>query len=153
MVYETSAIARYVDAAFPGVRLVPEDAQAQGRMQQVISIVDSYGYWPMVRQVFAHAVFRPSAAADAAEIREGLAGSSAVLRALEPLVEGRWIVGDRLSLADLHLGPMMAYFVAAREGAAMLADYPRLTGWWGHMRGRGFMVASDPGLPLRGVGR
>ncbi len=52
VVYETSAIARYVDVAFPGVRLVPEGAQAQGRMQQVISIVDSYGYWPMVRRCF-----------------------------------------------------------------------------------------------------
>ena len=59
VIYETSAIARYVDAAFPGVLLVPEDAQALGRMQQVVSIVDSYGYWPMVRQVFSHAVFRP----------------------------------------------------------------------------------------------
>ena len=103
--------------------------------------------------MFSHAAFRPAAAADAAEIREGLAGSLVVLRALEAVVEGRWLVGDRLSLADLHLGPMMAYFVAARDGAAMLADFPRLTGWWGHMRGRGSMVASDPGLPLRGEGR
>ena len=121
--------------AFPGVRLVPEGAQAQGRMQQVISIVDSYGYWPMVRRCFRMRRF------------------ALRLRRTRPRSGRAWLVGDRLSLADLHLGPMMAYCVAARDGAAMLADFPRLTGWWGHMRGRGSMVASDPGLPLRGEGR
>lgn len=73
--YETAAIGRYVDAAFAGARLVPAGARAAGRMQQVIGIVDSYGYWPMVRQVFAHAVFRPAVGemGDAAEVAAGLA--------------------------------------------------------------------------------
>ncbi len=143
VLYETSAIARYVDAAFPGVRLVPDEARALGRMQQVISIVDSYGYQPMVRQVFSHVVFRPRVGreADAAEISAGLAAAALVLGALEGLV------GEELSLADLHLAPMMAYFTAAPEGAAMLAGYPRLAGWWGRMRERSSMTASDPGLP------
>ena len=149
VLYETSAIARYVDAAFPGVRLVPGGARAQGRMQQVISIVDSYAYRPMVRQVFSNAVFRPraGAAVNAAEIDAGLAAAATVLGALERVVDGEWMVGQTLSLADLHLGPMMAYFVAAPEGAAVLEQFPRLAGWWGRMQGRASMVESDPGLP------
>ncbi len=148
VVYETAAICRYVDAAFAGVRLVPEEARAAARMQQVIGVVDSYGYWPMVRQVFAHAVFRPrmGEAGDAGEVAAGLAASARVLGALEELVEGEWMAGDRLSLADLHLGPMMAYFVAAPEGAAMLEGFPRLAGWWGRVRGRGSLVGSGVGL-------
>ena len=56
-------------------------------------------------------------------------------------------MGERLSLADLHLGPMMACFTAAPQGAAMLWGYPKLSAWWRRMRGRPAMVASDPGLP------
>lgn len=149
VLYETSAIARYVDAAFAGVALVPEEARAAGRMQQVIGIVDSYGYRPMVRQVFSHAVFRPRAGAvgEAGEIAAGLEASAGVLRALEGLAGDAWLVGERISLADLHLGPMMAYFVTAPQGAAMLGGYPRLSAWWERMRVRPAMVASDPGLP------
>lgn len=148
-IHETAAIARYVDAAFAGESLVPREARAAGRMQQVIGIVDSYGYWPMVRQVFAHAVFRPreGAAAEPGEIAAGLEASARVLAALEGLAGDAWLVGERVSLADLHLGPMMAYFTAAPQGAAMLAAYPRLSAWWGRMRLRPAMLASDPGLP------
>ncbi len=152
VVYETAAICRYVDTAFAGARLVPEEARAAARMQQVIGIVDSYGYWPMVRQVYSHAVFRPAMGevGDAGEVAAGLAASASVLGALEDLVEGEWMAGERVSLGDLHLGPMMAYFVEAPEGAAMLAGFPRLAGWWGRMRGRGSMVGS--GVELGGAG-
>jgi glutathione S-transferase len=143
-VYETAAIGRYVDAAFAGPRLVPEGAREAARMQQVIGIVDSYGYWPMVRQVYSHAVFRPrmGGVGDPAEVAAGLAASARVLGALEGLVAGEWMVGERVSLADLHLGPMMAYFTAAPEGAAMLAGFSKLAGWWGRVRGRGSVVGS-----------
>ena len=56
-------------------------------MDQIIGIVDSYGYWPMVRQVFSHRVFRPPLGqpADEAEVERGLAGAAKVLAALEAL--------------------------------------------------------------------
>src|SRR5690349_1181910 len=56
--YETGAIIRYVDRAFAGPALQPTEPRALARMDQVIGIVDSYAYWPMVRQVFASRVFR-----------------------------------------------------------------------------------------------
>ncbi len=143
VVYETAAICRYVDAAFSGMRLVPTEARAAARMQQVIGIVDGYGYWPMVRQVFAHTVFRPrmeGETGDPAEVAAGLRAAAGVLGALEGLIEGEWLAGEALSLADLHLGPMMGYFTAAPEGAAMLAGYPKLAVWWGRMNQRRSLV-------------
>jgi glutathione S-transferase len=112
-------------------------------MDQVIGIVDSYGYWPMVRQVFAPRVFRARTGqpVDEAEIARGMAASAKVLAALEPLV------GDGLTLADLHLGAMTAYFVLAPEGAAMLARHPRLAAWWRRLSARPSFAATDPGLP------
>jgi glutathione S-transferase len=143
VLYETGAIIRYIDRAFPGRPLQPTDPQALARMDQVIGIVDAYGYWPMVRQVFALRVFRGRTGqpVDEAEVARGLAAAPKVLAALEPLVD------EELTLADLHLGAMMAYFVLAPEGATLLRNYPRLTRWWDRVSARPSFAATDPGLP------
>lgn len=142
--YETGAITRYIDRAFPGPALQPTGPQELARMDQIIGIVDSYGYWPMVRQVFSPRVFRSRLGqpADEAEIARGVAASAKVLAALEPLVGE-----EGVTLADLHLGAMMAYFVEAPEGAALLQDYPRLTAWWATLSARPSVAVTDPGLP------
>lgn len=148
VLYETVAITRYVDEAFDGPSLQPGDARVRARMQQVMSLIDSYGYWPMVRQVFSHAVFRPERGlpADDAQVTEGLAAASRVLAALDALATGgQSLLGERISLADIHLGPMMAYFVAAPAGLSLLERYPRLLGWWSHMAVRPAMLATEPG--------
>ena len=104
-------------------------------MDQLIGIIDSYGYWPMVRQVFSHRVFRAAAGrpVDEAEIAQGLAGAAKVLAALEALASEPFLTGPELSLADLHVGAMIAYFTLAPEGAALLAKHPRLAAWWGRL--------------------
>jgi len=146
VLYETGAITRYIDRAFPGPALQPAAPQALARMDQVMSIVDSYGYWPMVRQVFSHGVFRPRVGRprDQAEVERGLAASARVLAALEPLV------ADGLSLGNLHLGAMMAYFVLAPEGRALLQKHERLAAWWAALSARPSFAATDPGLPSEG---
>lgn len=144
VLYETAAIARYVDRAFPGPALQPAGPQALARMDQIIGIVDSYGYWPMVRQVFVQRVVRPRIGqpSDDTEAERGLAGAAKVLAALEPLV------GDGgPTLADLHLGAMMAYFVLAPEGSALLQKHERLSAWWAILAARPSVAATDPGLP------
>ena len=119
-------------------------------MNQIIAVADSYGYWPMVRQVFSHRVFRPAQgrAGDEAAIAEGLEKSKTVLAALEELAAGGpFLVGSSLSLADLHLGAMVAYFTAAEEGRAELARHPKLSEWWTAFSERPSLLRTDPGLP------
>jgi len=148
--YETGAITRYLDRTFAGPALQPDQPRALGRMDQIIGVVDSYGYWPLVRQVFSHRVFRPAIGqpADEAEVGRGLAGAAKVLAALEVLAApDAFLVGPALSLADLHLGAMLAYFAAAPEGAALLRNHPRLAAGWGRLSRRPSFAATDPGLP------
>jgi glutathione S-transferase len=148
--YETGAISRYVDRTFSGPALQPVQPRALGRMDQIIGVVDSYGYWPLVRQVFSHRVFRPAIGqtADEAEVGRGLAGATKVLAALEELAAAdAFLVGPTLSLADLHLGAMIAYFAAAPEGAALLERHPLLAAWWMQLSRRPSFAATDPGLP------
>ena len=102
--YETAAITRYIDRAFPDPALQPAAPRALARMDQIIAVVDSYGYWPMVRQVFSQGVFRPRAGqpADPAEVTRGLVATAKVLAALEALAaDAEFLVGPALSLACL----------------------------------------------------
>jgi glutathione S-transferase len=150
VLYETGAITRYVDRAFAGPALQPSAPRALARMDQLIGVVDSYGYWPMVRQVFSHRIFRAAAGrpVDEAEVARGMAGSATVLAALETLASpDAFLVGPDLSLADLHVGAMVAYFTLAPEGAALLIDYPRLAAWWATVGRRASFAFTDPGLP------
>ena len=148
--YETAAITRYIDRAFPGPALQPTGPRALARMDQIIGVVDAYAYWPLVRQVFSHRVFRPRAGqpGDEAEIAKGLAAAVKVLAALEKLMaDDAFLVGPSLSLADLHLGAMLAYFVQAGEGDALVHKHVRLADWWQRLKRRPSFTATDPGLP------
>jgi glutathione S-transferase len=149
VLYETTAITRYIDDAFDGPSLQPEAPRERARMNQIIAIADSYGYWPMVRQVFSQRVFNARRRTpDEAVIAEGLARSRKVLAALESIAGGSdFLVGDRLTLADVHLGAMTAYFTAADEGAVALGDYPKLSAWWAAFKSRKSLVETEPGLP------
>ncbi|MFD0858153.1 glutathione S-transferase family protein [Roseovarius aquimarinus] len=149
-IFETRAIGSYIDRAFDGPPLHPAAAEAHARMEQVMSIVDSYGYWPMVRQVFAQRVFQPleGGAPDEAQIAEGLAAARPVLSALDAIAgEGHVLGGRDITLADCHLAPMIDYFLRAVEGRAALKGHPNLCRWWDKLSALPQIRATDPGLP------
>lgn len=145
--FETSAITRYVDRAFDGPPLQPERAAALARMDQVIAVIDSYAYWPMVRQVSSHAFFRPLVGEPSSreEVDLGLEASSKVLSFLDRVAaEGEVLTGRDLTLADCHLAPMMDYFVRAEEGKAALSPHRALRKWWDRVPVLGVLQATDP---------
>jgi glutathione S-transferase len=119
-------------------------------MNQIIAIADSYGYWPMVRQVFSQRVFNAALGKlpDERVVAEGIVRSHTVLAAIEKLAgHGQFLVGSALTLADIHLAAMIAYFTAAEDGRAALAGYPRLSAWWASISSREALAATEPGLP------
>ncbi len=149
-VYETAAILRYIDGAFMGVQLVPEGLKDATRMAQAISIIDNYGYWPLVRQVFSQRVFRPSEGipGDEEEISQGLTSAKRVLSVLDQIAsEGRVLNGQTISLADVHLAPMIGYFVHTDEGKALFNSYNALSEWWNFVERRASFLSTNPGLP------
>lgn len=150
ILYETAAITRYVDETFGGSSLQPADSRERATMSQIISVIDSYGYWPMVRQVASHRLFRPrfGEPVDENEVQVGLQESARVLDAIEALLTGHdFVVGHHLSLGDIHLVPIMAYFAMTGEGADILSQRFRLARWWKSMQKIPSVVHTDPGLP------
>jgi len=149
-IYETGAITRYVDEAFPGPNLQPTDPRHRARSSQFISIVDSYVYCPLVRQVFSHRVFRPllGRPTDISEVQRGLETAPVVLAALERLVaDTAFLCGNGISLGDIHLAPMIGYFAMAEEGDALLKTQRKLCNWWSTMSARTAYRATKPRLP------
>ena len=146
---ETTAILRYLDALATGPSLVPQDPRAAARMTQVMGIVDSYAYLPLVRDVFSHGFFRPliGAAADAQRVEAGCTAAHPVLQALESIAAEGLVLNGGLTLADLHLAPMMDYFNRVPEAARMLADHPSLSAWWDGIKGRTSLAQTDPFAP------
>jgi glutathione S-transferase len=145
--YETGAITRYIDRSFPGPGLQPHEPKALARMDQIIGVVDSYGYWPMVRQVFVHGFFRRNQGQSdgAEELKRGLEASAKVLAAIEALAASdTFLTGPELSLSDLHFAAMTAYFTAAPEGAEMIGSHARIAKWWGHVSKRPSLKQTDP---------
>jgi len=139
VIYETSAINRYVDEISPAISLQPSPPEQQARMNQIISILDNYCYRPMVWDVYVQRVVVPSGGglADEASIAAALPGLRLVLEQLDDWRGERdFLVGQALSLADLHLYPMLSYFIETAEGASMLKTFPRLQQWMRMMQSR-----------------
>jgi glutathione S-transferase len=137
--YETGAITRYVDEAFTGKRLQPQEPRARARMNQVSGIVDSYCYRPMIWGVFFARIVAPAEhiRPDEQHLAEALAKSRTCCRALDEILGSkRYFAGDELTLADLHALPILLYFSMASEGAEMLSAHLRLRAWLDTMAAR-----------------
>lgn len=137
--YETDAIVRYIDRIQPEPRLIPTEPQAEARMNQVIGIVNSFAYRPLVWGIFVERVLNPQmgGTTDEAKVAEAIPRAKLCLRELERIKkEHSFIAGAEISLADLFLAPPIAYLEAAPEGKELLAAHPSLGGWWREMQAR-----------------
>ncbi len=147
VLFETGAVTRYIDRTFLGPVLQPVHTDALARMDQVMSVIDNYAYWPLVRQVFSQAFFRPfiGETCDKAEVLAGLTASETALEFFEKVaVEGFFLNGDSITLADCHLAPMIDYFCKTKEGSALFTTFPKLQSWWDKVSGSAMLQATDP---------
>ncbi|MER8834506.1 glutathione S-transferase family protein [Mesorhizobium sp. M0045] len=133
--YETGAIARYVDEAFDGPALQPVEARPRSRMNQITGLLDAYAYRAMVWDVAVERLEKTPP--DEAVIANGLRQARTALQALSSLkAEGPWLLGTDLTLADLHAAPIISYFVKAAEGHALLAEFAHIQNWYARIAGR-----------------
>ena len=140
--YETSAIARYLDSVYAPphhMPLVPNSALEQARMNQIIAIVDHYAYPSMVTGLFVE-YQRPideGVEPDFEHIRRSGPKALRCIDEIEKLMGcGDCLIGDQFTLADCYLMPVINYFLKTREGqdwecASMSSPLIR---WWHRVR-------------------
>ena len=145
--YETSAILRYIDEVFPNPPLMPKTAIERARVNQVLSIVDSYGYTPSVTNLFIPRVLVPSLGGetDMEKVEAAKAPATLFVKELERLLgSAQYYGGVSVSLADLHVLPVVTYLVATPEGKAIAENAPNLRTWLGRMQKRASVQAMMP---------
>ncbi|WP_269581230.1 glutathione S-transferase family protein [Roseibium sp. Sym1] len=145
--YETVAILRYVDEAFEGPPLQPDDPLGRARMTQFLSILDTHAYRTLVWEIYVERVVktRDGGAADEVAIASAMGPARTVLAALEALVaDGPFLLGDRPSLADCHAAPMLALLGKAEEGRLLLKGAPNLSAWLEAFGRRTAFKATEP---------
>ena len=148
--YETQAILRYIDEGFPVAPLQPTDLHEFSRMNQIIGIVDAYA-WPsiaagiLVNRMLAPRLGLPvNEEAVAAAVPEARLCLSEFARLMG---ERPFMAGDRISLADLMVFPLLYYFRRVPEGTGPLADHPTLTSWIRRIEERqSVQVTKPPGV-------
>ncbi len=149
-IYETSAIARYIDEAFDGPALTPATAPARARMEQWISALGCYMYDDGVRNYALQYIF-PQCADGAPDRRTIDAAAERLGRDVAALdaayADAQWIAGDALSLADLFIGPFVATFSRFPEGAKILAAAPHLARAFAAMEARAQYLSIQPPPP------
>lgn len=147
---ESQAIVRYIDRAFPGPALMPADLRGAAIADQWISAVCDYCAASMNRGLSAPRLLYPriGRSVDEAAVQANLPVLASHLDILEStLARSAFLAGERLTLADLFLAPMLCYVGVTAEGQAALAGRAAIGRWYADMAGRPSFTQTKPELP------
>jgi glutathione S-transferase len=146
--YETTPILRYIDQVCPGAALTPDDPRERARMNQIISIIDYHGYGVLIGQIVVQRLFAALLAhgTDEDVIRAAVPKAELCLAELERIQGGdTFLVGSRVSLADLYLVPII-FYVRLTPEQSLLAPHKGLEAWWHRMSERPSVQNTAPNL-------
>ena len=128
-IIETSAITRYLNDVLPGKSLVPATPKDRARMDMAIGVVDSYGYGALLG-IAAYHLFPDFVGGKSEAGRQS--GIETGRKVIEFVMNARgaspFIAGD-LSLADLHLAPIVFYVAMTPDKDAALG-VNGFADWW-----------------------
>jgi glutathione S-transferase len=125
--YESRAIARYLDRKLPGISLTPTDVRAYAHMEQFISIEASYFSGPaleLLKVSWGRDGYGPEQVAIARPLIE-----RAVAVASHHLASREYFAGSQFSLADITWMPYVEGLAGTDFKQAVL-DQPAFAAWW-----------------------
>ncbi len=150
LLFESGAIGRYVDRAFPGPALQPKDVKELARMDQWLSAVSDYCYQAMIREIVIQRVLVPmrGGKTDEAMVKAAWPKVEYQLSVLEQtLGQQHYLASGALSLADLMLVPILFYVKLQPEGGPLVAKHKGVSAWFDRMAARPSFGATMPELP------
>ena len=114
---ESKAIATYIDKAFPGPKLFPDDARLCGQIEQWASLISSAAF-PLILPYLRGYFFsqQPDGKPDHAAIEAALPGVRAQIALLDRAVaQTGHLAGDVFSFADMLTLPLLDYLKVCPE--------------------------------------
>jgi glutathione S-transferase len=121
--FETSAILRYVDEAFPGPTLLPQNIRDRAIAEQWVSAINSYFYDVAVRRYVLQYVFKKE---DRSVLEAAAKELPAMLGHFEQGYARPFLAGQNPTLPDFFLAPIVGYLEMFPESKAALAGCPKL---------------------------
>ena len=150
VLFESGAIGRYIDRAFPGPALQPKDVKDLARMDQWMSAISDYCYQAMIREIVVQRMLVPmrGGKTDEAMVKAAWPKVEYQLSVLEQtLGQQAYLAGGALSLADLTLSPILFYVKMQPEGGPLLARHKGVSAWFDRMAARPSFGATMPEFP------
>jgi glutathione S-transferase len=133
LLYESRAIIRYLDARLDGPSLVPSSARDVARMNQWMSVDQSY-VAPHTRALAVERVLKKKPDAQVVDASEK-ALRTAFTVFDRALASSDYLAGPWFSLADISLMPYVASLPMI-EAEHTTRDLPRLGAWWARVSAR-----------------
>jgi glutathione S-transferase len=121
--FETSAILRYVEEAFPGPTLLPQNIRDRAIAEQWVSAVNAYFYDLAVRRYILQYVFKKE---DRSVLEAAAKELPAALGHFERGYARSFLAGQNPTLPDYFLAPIVGYLETLPESKAALAGCPKL---------------------------
>jgi glutathione S-transferase len=150
VLYESRAIVRYLDTRLDGAPLVPAATRDRARMDQWLSVDQSY-VAPHIRTLAIQRLVRkheglPPEPGAIGEAEQALAQACKVID--RGLADARFLAGATFSLADISLMPYVAALTTV-EAAHVIGGLPHVARWWTEVSARASWksACSDPWGP------
>ena len=142
---ETTAITRYLDATLRGPNLVPTAPFEAARMDTAISMIDKYAYSAINFGVLAYYLFPDFVGGrDDDKLQQGLSdGKKVFVELMKIKGDDPWLAGRNISVADLYLGPMLAYVCMTPHKDEFLA-MSGVAPWWSKISARESFMTTKP---------
>ena len=146
---ESKAIATYIDRVFDGPKMIPDDAKLGAQVEQWVSLGNVEFDKLMIRQYVIGYVFPKDGKPDMAAIGAAAEKMKPQVDVLDRAVAATGhLVGDRLTLADINILPMLFYVNRFEEGKALLGAAKNLSAYMErHFARESFRKSAPPPPP------
>jgi glutathione S-transferase len=127
--FESKAIATYIDKAFAGPKYIPEDAVGAARCEQWVSYGNGKVDRFVMREFVVPSIFFDKAKGpDTAKIAAALPEIEKCVKVLDDaLAATGYLVGDKLTYADLNVLPMLATGCMFPQGKEIVERFPNVS--------------------------
>ena len=129
--FESKAIATYIDKAFPGPKLIPDDALGAAKVEQWVSYGNAkVDKWIMREFVVPTVFFDKAKGPDTAKINASLPEIEKVAKVLDDAVaKSGYLAGSGLSYADMNVLPMLTTAMGFPATKDILAKHKNLSAY------------------------
>ena len=145
--FESKAIATYLDRSFPGPQLIPSEPHLAALTEQWVSLVNTVIDRTLIR-TYLFAYIAPKTAdgkPDRAAIDAVMPMVREQLGILDRAVAATgYLAGDRFTFADINLLPILHRVGQAPEGAGALAAAPHLSAYYQRHAARPSFASTMP---------